>query len=73
MSMNWRSSRLFFGGAILWMAFTLAVKGWIPSRDIQYPRYSKPSLAKKDLLALTFGPASFNLANTFSSLQVVFR
>jgi hypothetical protein len=50
-----------------WMASTLAVKGWIPFLDIQYLRYSKPSLAKKDLLALTFSPASFGVANTFSS------
>jgi hypothetical protein len=55
------------------MASTWAFKGWIPFLDIQYLSYSKPSLAKKDLLALTFSLASFGLANTFQVLQVVFK
>ena len=49
------------------IAFTLEVTGWIPSRVIQYPKYSSSSLAKKDFLALHLSPACRSLSKTADS------
>ena len=51
MPIKLRIACLFLGLAILLMALTFAANGWIPSCDIQLPRYSSLWAAKHDLVA----------------------
>jgi hypothetical protein len=65
--MNERSCVLLVGVLILKIACIFLACGWIPSRVIQYPKYSSCCCANDNLQALTLSPASRSRLSTWST------
>ena len=67
MPIKLRNCLLVVGGLIFSIDSIFLGRGLIPLRVTQKPKYSNSDFPKKDLLVLTFRPASCSLCNTISN------